>query len=132
MTDSPCPYPALCRSPNRSGGSLRAMITGGNRYIGLHLVFELARRGHEVTVVNSHVADLPEGCRRIHADRREPGALAEALRPHRDAFDIVFDNTAYPVPAREPMVERRSEENTSEPQALMHITYAVFCLKKKY
>src|SRR3546814_3076467 len=25
----------------------------------------------------------------------------------------------------------RSEEHTSEPQSLMHISYAVFCLKKK-
>jgi NAD(P)-dependent dehydrogenase (short-subunit alcohol dehydrogenase family) len=28
---------------------MRALVTGGNRYIGL----KLARRGHEVTVVNS-------------------------------------------------------------------------------
>src|SRR3546814_15970126 len=51
------------------------------------------------------VRSLPEGCRRCHADRREPGALAEALLPHRDEFDIVFDNTAYSVPDLEPMVE---------------------------
>src|SRR3546814_4220208 len=28
-------------------------------------------------------------------------------------------------------VEHRSEEHTSEPQSLMRISYAVFCLKKK-
>ena len=42
---------------------------GGNRYIGLHLVFELARQGHDVTIMNSHEAPMPEGARRIHADR---------------------------------------------------------------
>jgi nucleoside-diphosphate-sugar epimerase len=58
-------------------------------------VFELARRGHEVTIANSHEAAMPEGARRIHVDRTRPGALAAALEPHRDEFDAVFDNTAY-------------------------------------
>src|SRR3546814_7211109 len=31
----------------------------------------------------------------------------------------------------EPLVERRSEEHTSELQSLMRISYAVFCLNKK-
>ena len=77
---------------------MRVLVTGGNRYIGLDLVFELARRGHEVTVINSHLAPLPPGAHRIHADRRVPGELERALESHRDAFDVIFDNTAY-VPA---------------------------------
>ena len=84
---------------------MRALVTGGNRYIGLDLVFELARRGHDVTVINSHEAPLPEGARRIHADRRQPGALEAALADHRDAFDVVFDNTAYQPSDVEPMLE---------------------------
>src|SRR3546814_10745078 len=39
-----------------------------------------------------------------------------------------------PSPARRcgrTLVERRSEEHTSELQSLMRISYAVFCLKKK-
>jgi nucleoside-diphosphate-sugar epimerase len=84
---------------------VRVLVTGGNRYIGLDLVFELARRGHHVTVINSHVAPLPDGARRIHADRRIPGEFERALASHRDDFDAVFDNTAY-VPADVvPMVE---------------------------
>lgn len=83
---------------------MRALVTGGNRYIGLHLLFELVAQGHEVTVANSHEAAMPEGCRRIHVDRTQPGALAEALAPHRDDFDIVFDNTAYRPSDLEPMV----------------------------
>src|SRR5689334_12460495 len=84
---------------------MRALVTGGNRYIGLHLVFELARQGHEVTVANSHEAPLPDGARRIHVDRQVPGALADALAPVRDDFDIVYDNTSYRVADLEPVVE---------------------------
>ncbi len=84
---------------------MRALVTGGNRYIGLDLVFELARRGHEVTVVNSHEAPLPDGARRIHCDRTRPGALAEALAPHRDAFDVIFDHTAYRPTDMGPLIE---------------------------
>jgi nucleoside-diphosphate-sugar epimerase len=84
---------------------MRALVTGGNRYIGLDLVFELARRGHDVTVVNSHEAPLPPGARRIHCDRTQPGALAAALAPHRDAFDVIFDHTAYRPSDMAPLIE---------------------------
>jgi nucleoside-diphosphate-sugar epimerase len=84
---------------------MRVLVTGGNRYIGLDLVFELAAHGHEVTVVNSHEAPLPDGARRIHADRTRAGALAAALAPHRDAFDVVFDHTAYRPADMAPLIE---------------------------
>jgi nucleoside-diphosphate-sugar epimerase len=84
---------------------MRALVMGGNRYIGLHLVRELARRGHDVTVMNSHEVALPEGVRRLHGDRQVPGAITGVLGPHRDDFDIVYDNTAYAVKDVEPMVE---------------------------
>lgn len=84
---------------------MRVLVTGGNRYIGQDLVFELAKAGHEVTVINSHEGPLPEGARRIHCDRTQPGALAEALAPHRDAFDAVFDHTAYRPADMEPLIE---------------------------
>src|SRR3546814_8057224 len=35
------------------------------------------------------------------------------------------------IPAAEQPRDARSEEHTSEPQSLMRISYAVFCLKKK-
>ena len=68
-------------------------------------MFELARQGHDVTVMNSHEAPLPAGARRIHGDRRVPGAIHYALSSHRDDFDVVFDNTAYTVGDLEPMVD---------------------------
>src|SRR5437879_6627615 len=89
-------YDAGHRTQRRSR-ALRALVLGGNRYIGRHLVGELAAAGHEVTVINSHPSPLPAGVRRWHADRRVPGVLEEALSPHRDEFDIIYDNTAYQV-----------------------------------
>jgi nucleoside-diphosphate-sugar epimerase len=86
-------------------GAMRALVMGGNRYIGLNLVFELARRGHDVTMMNSHEAPMPEGARRFHGDRQVPGTITDVLGPHRDEFDVVFDNTAYHVSDLEPMVE---------------------------
>ena len=74
---------------------MKVLVLGGNRYIGLSLLFELARQGHEITVVNSHEAAMPPGTRRLHGDRHEPGKLAELLTPYRDEFDAVFDNTSY-------------------------------------
>jgi nucleoside-diphosphate-sugar epimerase len=83
---------------------MRVLVLGGNRYIGLHLVFELARRGHDVTVLNSHEAPLPPGTKRLHGDRQEPGVLEAVLGPQRDAFDAVFDNTSYTPRDIQPLV----------------------------
>ena len=84
---------------------MRALVTGGNRYIGRDLVFVLAEQGHEVTVINSHESPLPQGAKRIHADRREPGAFEAALSDHRDDYDVIFDNTAYTPANVQPMVD---------------------------
>jgi len=84
---------------------MRALVLGGNRYIGRHLVFELARRGHQVTVLNSHESPLPDGVRRWHGDRQQPGVLTQVLADHRDDFDIIYDNTSYRVKDVEPLVE---------------------------
>src|SRR3954468_17859207 len=84
---------------------MNVLVLGGNRYIGRHLVFELAHQGHEVTVLNSHLSPLPEGTRRLHGDRQQPGVLREVLEPHHDEFDAVFDNTAYHVKDLEPLVD---------------------------
>lgn len=83
---------------------MRVLVTGGNRYIGLELVTQLAALGHDVTVINSHDVPLPDGVRRLHGDRQTPGVLEEVLGPLSDDFDVVFDNTAYQVEDIEPMI----------------------------
>jgi len=84
---------------------MRVLVFGGNRYIGLNLVHELAERGHAVTVLNSHPAALPEGVARLHGNRHDPGVLENVLGPLRDSFDAVFDNTAYNPDQLAPTVE---------------------------
>lgn len=84
---------------------MRVLVLGGNRYIGLHLVLELAQRGHQVTVMNSHEVALPVGVKRLHGDRQQPGVLDAMLGPQRDAFDAVFDNTSYTPKDVAPLVE---------------------------
>lgn len=83
---------------------MRVLVTGGNRFAGLALVRLLHAHGHEVTVVNSHPVPYPDGVRRIHADRRQPGALAAAVADLE--VDAVFDNTAYNPDDVRPLVER--------------------------
>ena len=85
--------------------SSRVLVTGGNRYIGLELVRQLAQAGHDVTVVNSHEIALPAGVRRLHADRRIAGEFQAVLAPHRDSFDVVFDNTAFTLDDLDPMLD---------------------------
>lgn len=84
---------------------MRVLVTGGNRYIGLELVRTLARDSHDVTVINSHEVALPAGVQRLHADRRMPGEFQRVLEPHRDDFDVVFDNTAFTLDDLQPMVD---------------------------
>lgn len=84
---------------------MKVLVFGGNRYIGRNLVAELAEAGHEVTVFNSHESDLPEGVRRLHGNRHEPGVLEAVIGPHRDSFDAVFDNTSYNPDHLAPVVD---------------------------
>jgi nucleoside-diphosphate-sugar epimerase len=84
---------------------MKVLVLGGNRYIGRNLVAELAEAGHEVTVFNSHESDLPQGVRRLHGNRHEPGVLDAVLGPHRDSFDAVYDNTSYNPDHLAPVVD---------------------------
>src|SRR3546814_5866497 len=75
-------------------------------------------------------ADAREG-RPRHEDYRDGGlsGMTETVE--------TTENAARPIPASIPMPDhpirhtRRSEEQTSELQSLMRISYAVFCLQKK-
>src|SRR3546814_943513 len=80
-------------------------------------------RGHE----DVDVAD--EACRRIGMECiDQAGGPLEEHRIHA----VVGKDCCHAVDAVEnPRVALRSEEHTSEPQSLMIISYAVFCLKKK-
>ena len=72
-----------------------ALVLGGTRFVGLHLLRLLHSEGHTVTVLNrgQTQASLPPEVGRIRADRSEPAQVAAALRGRR--FDAVFDISGY-------------------------------------
>jgi len=74
---------------------MKVLVMGGTQFNGLALVQELARAGHDVTVLNRGrtEAALPSGVRRLVADRTEPDALRSTLGG-RD-WDAVYDISAY-------------------------------------
>ena len=84
---------------------MKTLVLGGTRFVGLRLVRELARQGHEITILNrgkTH-AQLAEGIKRLYADRRDAQAVREALSGTH--FDWVFDCTGYQTGNLEPLVE---------------------------
>jgi nucleoside-diphosphate-sugar epimerase len=68
---------------------------GGTQFNGLALVRELARHGHEVSVLNrgNTPVELPHGVRRLFADRTDSSAVRAALAGQD--FDVVHDVNAY-------------------------------------
>ncbi|MBW2536924.1 MAG: NAD-dependent epimerase/dehydratase family protein [Deltaproteobacteria bacterium] len=74
---------------------MRVLVMGGTQFNGLALVHELARTGHDVTILNRGrtQAELPRGIRRLVADRTDPDAVRAALAGQD--FDCVQDISAY-------------------------------------
>ena len=74
-----------------------ALVVGGTRFIGRHLVEELLEHGYEVTLFNRGTRENPfadrEGVARVEGDRADRAALERA----REAADpgFVFDTVAY-------------------------------------
>ena len=74
---------------------MQTLVMGGTRFNGLHLVQELVRYGHNVTILNRGVteAPVPREVRRLYADRKDHQQLKEVLGS--EEFDVVFDISAY-------------------------------------
>lgn len=87
----------------------KVLVMGGTRFVGLHAVRELVKRGYEVTVLNrgSRPEVLPPVVRQVRCDRKDESLLKETLRSilkeHR--FDAVFDPSAYVPSDVAPVVE---------------------------
>jgi nucleoside-diphosphate-sugar epimerase len=73
----------------------RTLVLGGSVFVGRHLVEELLRQGHEVTVLNRGLtpSELPAAVQRLTCDRKDHDAVRRALADAR--FDAVFDVSAY-------------------------------------
>jgi len=84
---------------------MKALVLGGTRFVGLRLVRHLVSLGHDVTILNRGKtrAQLPDGIKRLYADRRDAAAFRAAVQGL--TFDAVFDITGYDVRNLEPCVE---------------------------
>ena len=84
---------------------MKALVLGGTRFIGLHLVQILHSQGHQVTTLNRGEtrAKLPEGVTRLYADRTDPSQVKAALKGA--SFDAVFDIFGRTPATLQPVVE---------------------------
>lgn len=74
---------------------MNTLVLGGTRYFGVHLVEELLRKGHSVTIATRGKANDSFGDRvsRIIIERTSSESIAETLKGN--TYDVVFDNLAY-------------------------------------
>jgi len=70
---------------------MKVLVIGGTLFIGRALVRELLKAGHDVTILHRRPKhDMPRRVRNLVADRNDPAAVHEAIRPGR--YQVVFDN----------------------------------------
>lgn len=73
--------------------TMKALVIGGSRFIGLHLLQKLSERGVETTVVNrgNNNISYPSNCSHVKADRTNVEELKKAIgEKHFDwCFDVV-------------------------------------------
>jgi nucleoside-diphosphate-sugar epimerase len=81
---------------------MRILILGGTKFVGPHVVRQLAARGHEITIFHRGVTEteLPEGVRRIHGDFASFATHLDELKRLRP--EVVLDM----VPFREEDADR--------------------------
>lgn len=73
----------------------KALVLGGTRFFGVHLVNDLLERGMEVTVATRGIRkdEFHEKVKRIVFDRTDENSIKEKLDNH--FFDFVYDDLAY-------------------------------------
>lgn len=74
---------------------MKVLLLGGNRYVGVEIIWHLLRSGHEVTVLalDAPPPDIRAHIRWLAANRNDEAALT-TLFGHEN-FDVVIDNIAY-------------------------------------
>lgn len=74
---------------------MNVLVIGGTRFIGKHLVGELLKKGHEVTIATRGIAKESFGnsVKRITINRLSESSLKENFA--NICFDVVYDSLAY-------------------------------------
>jgi len=74
---------------------MKALILGGTKFMGIHLVNTLISEGHEVTVATRGKTPDPFGekVNRLIINRQDPATLSTALKGK--VYDVTIDNIAY-------------------------------------
>jgi len=74
---------------------MNILVIGGTKFFGVHMVRELLRKGHKITIATRGLtADaFRDEVERITLDHTNPESMREALRGRR--FDLVIDKVAY-------------------------------------
>lgn len=73
----------------------KALVLGGTRFFGKHLVYALLEQGIDVTIATRGKTADPYGnqVKRLVFDRRSEASIKDVLT--KETYDIVFDNIAY-------------------------------------
>ena len=84
---------------------MKALVLGGTRFVGLHLVQLLHSQGQSVTVLNRGQTQgrLPAGVRRIQADRSDQAQVVAGLKGRQ--FDVAFDISGHKPSELQPVVD---------------------------
>ncbi len=74
---------------------MQILVLGGTRFFGIHMIKELLRQGHEVTIATRQRAgdDFGNSVKRIKIERTNPVQMANALKGTH--YDVVYDKIAY-------------------------------------
>jgi nucleoside-diphosphate-sugar epimerase len=72
---------------------MKTLVFGGSKFVGLHLVYELIRQGHEVTVLNrgKTKVEFPSKVKRLYGDRFDVRQIRSVLKG--GDFEAIFDNS---------------------------------------
>lgn len=74
---------------------MNILILGGTRYIGVHLVKNLIKDGHNVTIATRGIAadDFGKAVNRVIIERTDPDSINKRLS--KIHYDVIYDNIAY-------------------------------------
>ena len=74
---------------------MKVLVLGGTRFFGIHMVNELLKNGHDVTIATRGRAEdlFGDSVKRIVVERTDPESMKSALKGKH--FDVVIDKLAY-------------------------------------